>query len=235
MDLEDITAAILAGGLGTRLHSKIKGKQKVLAKVKNYPFLKYLLDKLNKTGVKKVVICTGYLGEQVKKEFGKKYGNLSISYSQENSKLDTAGAIRLALPLLKSEDILVTNGDSYFNCDLKKFWQFHLKKKSKASVLLTRISNIDRYGQVVLDKNNRIISFQEKSGNMGTGLINSGIYLFKKSLLLKIPKDKAVSFERELFPSLVGKDFYGFDGHGKFIDIGTPRSYKEAQSFFSSI
>jgi len=233
MDFEDITAAILAGGLGTRLHSKIKGKQKVLAKVKNYPFLKYLLDKLNKTGVKKVVICTGYLGEQVKKEFGKKYGNLSISYSQENSKLDTAGAIRLALPLFKEEDILVTNGDSYFNCDLKKFWEFHLKKKSKASILLTRISKIDRYGQVVLDKNNKITSFQEKSGKMGTGLINSGIYLFKKSLLLKIPKDKAVSFEKELFPSLVGKDFYGFECHGKFIDIGTPQSYKEAQSFFS--
>lgn len=233
MDLENITAAILAGGLGTRLHSKIKGKQKVLVKVKNYPFLRHLLDKLNKTGIKKVVICTGYLGEQVKKEFGKKYGNFSISYSQENSKLDTAGAIRLALPLLKSEDILVTNGDSYFNCDLRKFWQFHLKKKSKASILLTRIFNMDRYGQVVLDKNNRITSFQEKSGKMGTGLINSGIYLFKKSLLLKIPKDKAVSLEKELFPSLVGKDFYGFEGHGKFIDIGTPQSYKEAQEFFS--
>lgn len=235
MDLENITAAILAGGLGTRLHSKIKGKQKVLAKVKNYPFLKYLLDKLRKSGVKKVVICTGYLGEQVKEEFGKKYGNLSISYSQENSKLDTAGAIRLALPLLKSEDILVTNGDSYFDFDLKKFWLFHLKKKSKASILLTRISNIDRYGQVVLNKNNRITSFQEKSAQKRTGLISSGIYLFKKSLLLKIPKGKAFSFEKELFPSLVGKNFYGFEGHGKFIDIGTPQSYKEAQSFFSSI
>lgn len=233
MGLEDITAAILAGGLGTRLQAAVKGKQKVLVKVKNYPFLKYLLDKLQKTGVKKVVICTGYLGEQVKKEFGKKYGKLSISYSRENSKLDTAGAIRLALPLLKSKDILVTNGDSYFNCDLKKFWQFHIRKKSKASILLTRISNIDRYGQVALDKNNRITSFQEKNKQKGTGLINSGIYLFKKSLLSKIPKDKAISFEKELFPSLVGKDFYGFEGKGKFIDIGTPQSYKEAEEFFS--
>ncbi len=235
MELEDITAAILAGGLGTRLRSKIKGKQKVLAKVNNYPFLKYLLDDLHKTGIKKVVICTGYLGEQVKKEFGNRYGNLSISYSQENSKLDTAGAIRLALLLIKSKDILVTNGDSYFDFDLKKFWQFHLKKKSQATILLTRVANIERYGQVVLDKSNRITSFQEKSGKMGTGLINSGIYLFKKSLLLKIPKDKPFSFEKEFFPSLVGKDFYGFEGHGKFIDIGTPQSYKEAQDFFRSI
>lgn len=233
MDLKDIVAAVLAGGLGTRLHSTIKGKQKVLATVKNYPFLKYILDKLQKTGINKIIICTGYLGEQVKKEFGNTYRNLSISYSQENSKLDTAGAIRLALPLLKSEDILVTNGDSYFDCDLKKFWQFHLEKKSKSSILLTRVINIDRYGQVVLDKNNRITSFQEKIKKKGTGLINSGIYLFKKSLLLKIPKDKAFSFEKDLFPTLIGKDFYGFEGKGKFIDIGTPESYKMAEEFFS--
>ncbi|QQG40411.1 MAG: nucleotidyltransferase family protein [Candidatus Levyibacteriota bacterium] len=235
MDLEDITAAILAGGLGTRLSSAIKRKQKVLATVKNYPFLKYILDKLQKTGIKKVIICTGHLGEQVKKEFGNTYGNLSIYYSQENSKLDTAGAIRLALPFIKTEDILVTNGDSYLDFDLKKFWQFHLQKKSKASILLTRVSNLDRYGQVVLDKNNKITSFQEKHGKVGTGLINSGIYLFKKPLLLKIPKNKAVSFEKELFPTLIGKDFYGFEAKGKFIDIGTPKSYQEAQSFFGSI
>lgn len=232
MDLEDINAAILAGGLGTRLQS-ITRDQKVIIKVRDRPFLKYILDKLQETGIKKVIICTGYLGEQVKKEFGKKYDNLSISYSQENSKLDTAGAIRLALPLLKSEDILVTNGDSYLDFDLKKFWQFHLKKKSKASILLTRVTNIGRYGQVMLDENNRITSFQEKSGKIGTGLINSGIYLLKKSLLLKIPKDKAVSFEKELFPTLIGKDFYGFEGKGKFIDIGTPESYQQAEEFFS--
>lgn len=233
MDLKDTVAAILAGGLGTRLHSTIKGKQKVLASVKNYPFLKYLLDKLQKSGIKRVVICIGYLGDQVKKEFGNKYGNLSISYSQENSKLDTAGAIRLALPLLKSEDILVTNGDSYFTSDLKKFWQFHLKKKSAATILLTKISDINRYGQVILDKNNKITSFQEKSSQKSSGLISSGIYLLKKSLLVKIPKDKAISFEKDLFPSLVGGNFYGFEGKGNFIDIGTPESYKKTEEFFS--
>ena len=233
-DLADINVAILAGGLGTRLRSKIAGQQKILAPVKNYPFLTYVLDRLNETGFKKIVICTGYLGKQVKKQFGGKYGGLSLFYSHEHEKLDTAGAIRLALPLLTSDDILVTNGDTYFDSDLKKFWQFHLAKKSKATILLKKIANISRYGQVVLDKNNRIISFQEKDGKKGTGLINGGMYLFKKSLLSKIPKNKAVSFEKELFPSLVEKDFYGFVGEGKFIDIGTPQSYKDAQSFFSS-
>lgn len=235
VDLANVTVVILTGGLGMRLRPILSGKPKVLTEIHRKPFLEYLLEQLSAFSFREIVLCTGYLGDQIKEKFGNSYKSLSLSYSQESSPLGTGGAVRLALPLLQSEIVMVMNGDSYFNCDLKKFWQFHLKKKSQVSILLTRISNIDRFGQVVLDKNNRIISFQEKNGKKGTGLINSGIYLFKKSLLLKIPKDKAVSFEKELFPSLVGKDFYGFEGHGKFIDIGTPQSYEEAQSFFSSI
>lgn len=232
-DLADVNVAILAGGLGIRLRSKVSKRQKVLAKVGKYPFLEYLLKQLNKAGFRKVVICTGYLGEQIQKQFGKKYENLSLSYSQEKSKLDTAGAIRLALPLLKSDDILVTNGDSFFDTDLKKFWQFHLQKKSKGTILLTKVSDTNRYSRVELNKDGNIVTFQEKTGGKRAGLINTGIYLFKKSLLLEIPKKRSVSFEREMFPLWIGRVFYGFEGKGKFIDIGTPEDYASAEKFFS--
>jgi mannose-1-phosphate guanylyltransferase len=43
-----------------------------------------------------------------------------------------------------------------------------------------------------------------------------------------IPAGRAVSFEREVFPSLVGKGLYGFDVAGYWIDIGTPERYLEA-------
>lgn len=231
-DLTDVHVAILAGGLGTRLVPLIPGQQKVVAKVKQHPFLEYILNQLNKAGFKKVVICTGYLGEQVKKEFGKKYGNLSISYSQENSKLDTAGAIRLALPLFTSGDILVTNGDSYFDCDLKKFYQFHLGKKANGTIALKEVFATSRYGKVELDENGQIVGFEEKKENGGAGLINGGIYLFKRSFLTKIPENNAVSFEKDMFPVWVGKSLYGFKCKGRFIDIGTPQSYKEVQNFF---
>ncbi|MBI4641031.1 MAG: NTP transferase domain-containing protein, partial [Candidatus Tectomicrobia bacterium] len=72
-DLAGVTAAILAGGLGTRLRAVVADRPKVLAEVQGWPFLAYLLDQLVEAGVKEVVLCTGYLGEQVQALFGDRY------------------------------------------------------------------------------------------------------------------------------------------------------------------
>lgn len=232
-NLSEVSVAILAGGLGTRLSSVLSGQQKVVAKVREHPFLEYILNQLNKAGFKNIVMCTRHLGNQVKEAFGSNYKFLTIFYSQEPSPLDTAGAVRLALPYLPSEDILVTNGDSFLDIDLKKFLEFHIEKKANGTIALTKVSDTSRYGSVELDKNKRIVGFEEKKRNKRSGFINAGIYLFKRSILLEIPENKAVSFENEMFPSWIGKSLYGFKTKGKFIDIGTPESYKKAGEFFS--
>ncbi len=232
-NLSEISVAILAGGRGTRLASTDPGKQKVIARVREHPFLEYILNQLNETGFKNVVICTGHLGDQVRDEFGENYKSLPLFYSQEPSPLGTAGAIRFALSLLESENILVTNGDSFLDIDLKKFLEFHIQKRANGTIALTEISDTSRYGSVEFDKNNRIVSFKEKSKNRGVRFINGGIYLFKRSLLLKIPKNKTVSFEKVIFPTWTGKSLYGFKTKGDFIDIGTSESYDKAQEFFS--
>lgn len=239
-NLSEIDVAILAGGLGTRLEPILPGRQKVVAKVKKYPFLEYILNQLNKAGFKNVVMCTGYLGDQVEKAFGGHYENLSLYYSREQSPLGTGGAVRFALPLLESDNILVINGDSFLDIDLNKFLQFHIRKRANGTIALTKISDVSRYGSVELDKNNLIVGFEEKKENRGVGfirrkapIINGGIYLFKRPILLEIPENKTVSFEKEMFPKWIRNRLYGFKVNGRFIDIGTPESYKEAQEFFS--
>src|SRR4028119_1495914 len=107
------TAAILAGGLGTRLRAVVSDRPKVLAKVQERPFLAYLLQQLARSGIKSAVLCTGYMGEQVKIAFGDSCDSMRLLYSQETSQLDTAGALRLALPLIQSSSVLVMNGDSF--------------------------------------------------------------------------------------------------------------------------
>lgn len=72
-NLSEISVAILAGGFGTRLQSTVKGKPKVLAEVRKHPFLEYLLRQLNQANFKKIILCIGYLGVQVKKRFGGRY------------------------------------------------------------------------------------------------------------------------------------------------------------------
>lgn len=231
-NLSEMNVAILAGGLGNRLQT-VKGKPKVLAEVRKRPFLQYLLHQLNQAQFKKAVLCTGYLSDQVEKKFGGKYKNLHILYSPEQMSLGTAGSLRKAFPLLNSEIILVMNGDSFCEVDFEKFWQFHLSKNSEASLVLSSVSDTSRFGKVRLGSDDSIIEFQEKREGSGAGFVNAGIYLIKKGLLAEIPEGKKISIEKGIFPSWIGRGFYGYRGNNNFIDIGTPDSYAQAEQFFA--
>jgi len=232
-DLIDVTAAILAGGLGTRLHSIFPGRPKVLAKVQGRPFLAYLLDQLVDAGLTYVVLCTGYLGEQVKAEFGDSYNTLYLSYSQEYSPMGTGGALRLALPLFKSDSILVMNGDSFFDADLRTFWAWHCARGAEASLLLTRVRDTRQYGRVHVDYDGRVINFNEKGDYEGSGWISVGIYLSEQRLISTIPEKRSVSLEKEMFPAWIGRGLYGYQINGRFLDIGTPEAYAAAEQFFT--
>ncbi len=109
----NVTAAVLAGGLGTRLRGVLADCPKVLAPVKGKPFLAYLLEHLAGQGLRDVVLCVGYGSEQVEAVFGRSYAGLRLAYSCEPAPLGTAGAVRLALPMLESDPVLVMNGDSF--------------------------------------------------------------------------------------------------------------------------
>jgi len=229
----DITAVILAGGLGTRLRKVVTDRPKVMSNVCKRPFLSYLLDQLADTGFKHVVLCIGYLGEQIRKEFGSKYDSLRLSYSQETEPLGTAGAIRLALPLFKSKSLLILNGDSFFETDLRSFVEQHNEKCSNASLLLVKMQDTRRYGRVNVDTNSMVISFDEKVRKSGYGWVNAGIYLIEEHMIQMIPTSKSVSLELEMFPAWIAHGLYGFQRQGRFIDIGTPETFAIAQEFFA--
>jgi NDP-sugar pyrophosphorylase family protein len=232
--LSDITAAILAGGLGTRLRSVIGEQAKVLADVRGQPFLAYLLDQLASAGLQYVVLCIGHRGEEVRAMFGNSYRRLRLVYSQEAKPLDTAGALRLALPLFHSDSVLVMNGDSFCSVDLGTFWSLHEARNANATILLTETSDTKRYGRVDVDENGRVTQFAEKDNKGVPGWINAGIYLLRYNLLLTIPANKPVSLEREMLSAWIGQGLYGYFSKGCFIDIGTPEAYAAAQKFFIS-
>ena len=95
-DLASTTAVLLAGGLGTRLRSVVDDRPKVLAPVAGRPFLSYLLDQVGAAGIRRVVLCTGYLGDQIRTVFGDTYEEIDLVYSHETEPLGTGGALRLA-------------------------------------------------------------------------------------------------------------------------------------------
>ena len=97
-----LPVAILAGGLGTRLGKKALNKAKVLIDVAGKPFISRQLNYLSDQGIKEVVICVGYLGDQIKDYIGNgsKY-NLKVSYSDDGSQLlGTGGSVKKACHIL---------------------------------------------------------------------------------------------------------------------------------------
>lgn len=231
--LRQVTALILAGGLGTRLRPVVSDRPKVLAPVAGRPFLSYLLDQLADAGLTRVVLCTGHLGEQIRGLLGRSYRGLHVHYSQEPSPLGTGGALRLAQPLITSGTVLVMNGDSYCDVDLAELWACHQERHAAASTLVRWVADARRFGRVRLDEAGVIRGFDEKRGPDGGGWINAGVYLLGLDLIRTIPTGVALSLEREVLPVWVEAGLvHGCPGEGAFLDIGTPESYRDAQAFF---
>lgn len=231
-DIDNITALILAGGLGTRLSSVVSDQPKVLAPVNGRPFLSYLLEQLIVAGFRDAILCTGYKAEMIKKSFGNRYKDLTIRYSREPESLGTGGALRYAIPMIEEETVLAMNGDSYIDEDLSVYLEWYFKNEIEAALLLTKVADVSRYGKVDVDIKNRVISFEEKKESACSGFINSGVYILKKHMLESIPFARPFSLERELFPGLIGKGLFGYLCESELLDIGTPESYARAERFF---
>jgi len=230
--LPDVT--LLCGGLGTRLRGVIADRPKVLAPVAGKPFLAWVLDRLATQGFKRVILCTGFLAEQIEAEFGAEYKELDLEYSLEPSVLGTGGALRHALPLIESPSTLIMNGDSYCHVDLVQFCLGHDHSHALASMVLVNVDDSGRFGSVKQDGAGRVLAFQEKTASAVPGWINAGIYLINRSLLHEIPAGKISSLERDYFPPWINRGLRGFTTEGPFIDIGTPESYASAEAFFQA-
>ncbi|MGC8863046.1 MAG: nucleotidyltransferase family protein [Armatimonadota bacterium] len=228
--LSDIQGAILAGGKGTRLRPVVPDRPKVLAEINGRPFVFYLLEYLAGYGIRRVILCTGFMSEQVRHTVGREFAGIKVSYSRETEPLDTAGALRLALRRIDSDPVLVLNGDSLFTADLEEFYCRHTTSGATGSLLLVEMTDCRRYGTVRTDDSGRVISFEEKSDRPGSGYVSAGVYILSRQIVESIPPGKPVSIEREVFPAWVGRGLYGFVGNGSFIDIGTPESYTLAGS-----
>lgn len=233
---EDTPAVLLVGGLGTRLRPVLPSTPKPLARIGNVSFLELLVLQLRSQGIRRMVMCTGHLADQVEQEFGdgRKWG-AAIEYSKEPRPLGTAGAVKFAERHLKQDsDFLVMNGDSFLELDLRQLIRFHREHGGLISMAVREVPDAARYGTVHVDANHRIVGFSEKTGAQVPGLINGGVYVFNRAILEQMPQGSA-SLEKDIFPRLRESGAYALEQHGMFIDIGTPEDYARAQALCQSL
>jgi D-glycero-alpha-D-manno-heptose 1-phosphate guanylyltransferase len=228
-------ALILAGGLGTRLQPVVSDVPKPMAKVAGKPFLEYILNYLIEFQIERVVLSIGYKAEAFQKYFKKNYKGLDLEYVIEKEPLGTGGALKLALEHCRQNDVLVLNGDTFFNIELDDLWIFHLIHQAEITIALREVDNASRYGTVQLNNDGKITAFIEKTGKKGKGLINAGVYVVKNTTFKKFSLPEKFSLEKDFFEKhLTELKLYGCVCEGYFIDIGIPEDYKKAQDDFKT-
>ncbi|MEK6228937.1 MAG: NDP-sugar synthase [Actinomycetota bacterium] len=224
-------ALVLAGGEGTRLRPLTLTTPKPAMPLAGRPFLSFMLDWIRGHGVTEVILSCGFRSDDVRAVLGDIYEGMRLRYVVEDEPLGTAGPVRLALDEgLVEERLLVLNGDVLTDMDLTAELAQHEGTGARVTLALHPVEDTAGYGVVPTDDQGRVEAFLEKSaGPAPTNRINAGAYVVEREVVeALIPAGRAVSFEREVFPELVGDGLYGYSDEGYWIDIGTPERYLEA-------
>jgi D-glycero-alpha-D-manno-heptose 1-phosphate guanylyltransferase len=222
-------AIILAGGLGTRLSSRLRNVPKAMAPVGGRPFLEILLDRLVAAGCARTILSVGHLAHVIRNAFGTSFQGVQLEYVVEDSPLGTGGAIRLALELAKESSVLVLNGDTFLDADLRSFLDAHVAGGRPLSLAITEVADVSRYGGVLTD-GALVRGFVEK-GRAGAGWINGGMYAINRDFLWPSHLSASFSFENDvLVPMVTSLLPLAFPCKGYFLDIGVPEDLDRAEA-----
>jgi NDP-sugar pyrophosphorylase family protein len=184
-----LPVAILAGGLATRLQSLTERTPKSLLPIAGRPFLFHQLELLKRQGVRRVVLCIGHLGEQIRAAAGdgRRFG-LSIEYSSDAGRLlGTGGALRRALELL-GDDFFVLNGDSYLPCSFADLESAYFA--ARMPVLMAIVRNDNRWDRSnVFFERGAPVEYDKHSLRTDMRYIDFGVSVFSRAALAEYPED----------------------------------------------
>lgn len=220
---------IMAGGRGKRLSPLTDTVPKPMLPLGDKPIIEHNIDRLISYGIRKFYISVKYLGEQIQEYFGdgSKKG-VSIEYIWEDQPLGTAGALSL-VDSFKSDHVLLMNSDLFTNVDFENLYLDLINQNADMAVASTEYK-VDVPYAVFETDNHLVKDFKEKPSYVYHS--NAGIYILKKDLIKKIPRNKFYDIT-DLMENLVkeGGSLIHNPIVGFWIDIGSPGDYKQAQEF----
>jgi mannose-1-phosphate guanylyltransferase len=227
----NLEAILLVGGQGTRLRPLTITTPKPLLHTAGVPFLAHQLARAAASGVTRVLLATFYRAEMFAECLGdgSKFG-LQIGYIQEETPLDTGGAIRNAASGLRGgpdDPVVVLNGDVLSGHDLPGQVAAHENAGAAVTLHLVEVDDPARFGCVPADAAGRVTAFLEKTPHPVTNRINAGCYVFTRRVIDQIPAGRKVSVERETFPGLIdaGELVLGYVDTSYWLDVGTPEAF----------
>ncbi len=221
---------ILAGGLGTRLGSKVRDTPKPLLEVAGEPFLLHQLRLLARHGARRAVICVGYLGELIERRVGSERFGIEIDYSYDGpSPIGTLGAVRKAAPVLGSR-FLVLYGDTYLRLDYRAAAEAWVRSGQPA--MMTVLRNEGRWDVSNAAFDGRRVRYGKRAPTTDMEWIDYGLGGLRTDAL-----DVVASSVREvsdLYEELSRRGgLFGFAVTERFYEIGTPESLTETSTFLA--
>lgn len=227
-------AVLMAGGSGTRLRPLTCDLPKPMVPILNRPIAEHIINLLRRHHFQEVIATLHYLPDIMREYFhdGSDFG-VQMTYAvEEDQPLGTAGCVKNIAELLDST-FLVISGDSITDFDLTAAVEFHCRKQSKATLVLTRVPNPLDFGVVITDENQRIQRFLEKpsTSEIFSDTVNTGTYVLEPEVLEYLPPNQECDFSNDLFPLLLEKGIpmYGFIAEGYWCDVGNLEAYRESQ------
>lgn len=225
-------AIVQAGGKGTRLRPYTLVLPKPLVPVGGYPVIEILLKWLRRNGIDEGYITLGYLGNLIRAvcDDGQKFG-MPIRYVQEETPLNTVGALKLIGSDVLTETFLSLNGDVITDLNLREMIRFHKKHGGLLTVATaTKPISVD-LGVLELDGSDTVTGFREKPTL--TYAVSMGIYCMEPAILDLIPDKVAFGFD-DLMHTMLDKNLpvHAYRHNGMWMDIGRPEDYIQAQEIF---
>ena len=227
MGATDLTVAILAGGLATRLKPVTSKVPKLLVDVAGEPFFSHQLRLLKKSGLRRILLCVGHLGEQIVDAYGdgSKFG-VHLDYSFDGPQLlGTGGALIQAIPKL-GDAFYVLYGDSYLPIDYAAVGKFFLDSRKLG--LMTVFENRGRFDRSnVQFERGAIVAYDKRTPSPAMHHIDYGLGLFRSSAFELFPRNTPIDLADVQRDLVARKELAGFEIKQRFYEIGSPSGLKE--------
>lgn len=222
-------AAILAGGLATRMQPITKTIPKSMIDVGGEPFIQHQLRLLGEHGIERVVLCVGHLGEQIREQLGDRFHGVDLSYVFDGPRLlGTAGALKRALSHLPSE-FFVLYGDSYLRCDYQAAWRAYRDSGKRALMTVCRNEGGTDHSNVVFD-GQEIRVYDKVNRTPAMHHIDYGLGIIAASAFAGVPHDQPFDLATLYQELLATGELAAFEMPERYYEIGSPRGLEELRA-----
>jgi MurNAc alpha-1-phosphate uridylyltransferase len=219
-------AMILAAGRGERMRPLTDRLPKALLEAGGKPLIVHLIERLARAGVSELVVNVSHLADRIEERLANgAHLGVTISYSREESPLETGGGIAYALPLLGNAPFLVVNSDVYTDFDFRRL--------EPAADALAR-GDCDAH-LVLVDnpEHHREGDFSLRSGRVfldgSARLTFSGIGVYVPALFSTVRRGSKSPLMAVLAPAMARGRVGGEHHRGTWLDVGTPSRLEQLE------